>query len=52
MVVAIPMERVPTVYARAGEIVPITALAFCALAMVQLLRSRPARGARVKAPEV
>jgi apolipoprotein N-acyltransferase len=38
MVVAVPSERVPTLYTRIGEFVPLLALAFCVLAMVQVLR--------------
>jgi apolipoprotein N-acyltransferase len=38
MVVAMPTERVPTVYARTGELLPLIALAFCILALLRLLR--------------
>jgi apolipoprotein N-acyltransferase len=38
MVVAMPTERVPTVYARTGELLPLVALAFCILALVRVLR--------------
>jgi apolipoprotein N-acyltransferase len=41
MVVAVPSQRVPTLYARTGEIVPLAALAFCALVMARLLRRSP-----------
>lgn len=34
MVAAVPGKRVPTLYARTGEIVPLVALAFCVLAVV------------------
>ena len=37
MVVAVPGERVPTLYTRIGEVVPLLALAFCVLAMVHVL---------------
>lgn len=40
MVVAVPSERVPTLYARTGEIVPLVALGFCVLVVVQVLRAR------------
>jgi apolipoprotein N-acyltransferase len=40
MVVAVPGERVPTVYASTGEVVPLVALAFSVLAVVQFLRPR------------
>jgi apolipoprotein N-acyltransferase len=40
LVVDVPSARAPTVYARTGEIVPLVALAFSALVVVQLLRSR------------
>jgi apolipoprotein N-acyltransferase len=33
MVVAVPGKRVPTLYARTGEIVPVLALAFCVIAV-------------------
>jgi apolipoprotein N-acyltransferase len=33
MVVAVPAKRVPTLYAKTGEIVPLVALAFCVLAL-------------------
>jgi len=44
MVVAVPGQRVPTPYSRTGELVPLAALAFCALVVVRLLRPplRPA----------
>jgi apolipoprotein N-acyltransferase len=41
LVVAVPSQRVPTLYARTGEIVPLAALAFCALVIVRLLRQSP-----------
>lgn len=37
MVVAVPGERVPTLYARTGEVVPLVALAFCVLVAVRLI---------------
>jgi len=40
MVVAVPSERVPTLYARTGEVVPLLALAFCLFAIAQALRVR------------
>ena len=40
MVVAVPGERVPTLYARTGEIMPLAALAFCLLVLVLGLRAR------------
>lgn len=43
MVVAVAGERVPTLYARTGEVVPLLALAFCALVAVKLIRSWPRR---------
>ena len=45
MVVAVPGERVPTLYARTGEIVPLVALAFCVLVIVRIML--PGRRARV-----
>ena len=39
MVVAVPTKRVPTLYARTGELVPLVALAFCLVAAIRLLRS-------------
>lgn len=39
-VVAVPTERVPTFYARTGEIVPIICLACCALVLVRLVGVR------------
>ena len=40
MVVAVPTDRVPTLYARTGEIVPLLTLAFCLLGAIRVLRSR------------
>lgn len=40
MVVAVPSERVPTLYARTGEIAPLVALGFCVLAVVRVSRAR------------
>lgn len=40
MVVAMPTERVPTLYARTGELLPLVALAFCMLAVIRVLRLR------------
>ena len=39
MVVSVPGTRVPTVYARTGEVVPTAALAFCLIAMVRVVRA-------------
>lgn len=36
MVVDVPTERVPTLYARTGEIVPLMALVFCVFALVRM----------------
>ncbi len=41
MVVAVPTVRVPTLYTRTGELVPLVAAAFVALALIQVLRMRP-----------
>jgi len=41
MVVAVPGERVPTLYTRIGEVVPLVALAFCVLVVVRILLLRP-----------
>lgn len=49
MVVAVPSERVPTVYARTGEIVPLVALGFCVLALVRIMRGRRGAGAQALA---
>lgn len=43
MVVGVPTERVPTVFARTGEIVPLLALGFCVIGAIRVLRSRPLR---------
>jgi apolipoprotein N-acyltransferase len=40
MVAAVPTERVPTLYARTGEILPLLALAFCVFVIVRAWRSR------------
>ena len=40
IVVAMPGERVPTLYSRTGEIVPPIALAFVVATLVKLLRAR------------
>jgi len=48
MVVAVPSERVPTPYARTGEIVPLVALGFCVLALVRIMCG--GRGAGAQAP--
>lgn len=42
MVVAVPGERVPTLYAWTGEVVPLIALAFCILIIVRVLLARAA----------
>jgi len=44
MVVAVPSERVPTIYASAGELVPPAALMFCLVAFVRAWRTRPTAG--------
>jgi len=49
MVVAVPSQRVSTLYARTGEIVPLVALAFCVLAVVRLVRSRRVAGIALRA---
>jgi apolipoprotein N-acyltransferase len=46
MVVAVPGKRVPTLYARTGEIVPLIALAFCVLAAVLAIVPPQRRSAR------
>jgi apolipoprotein N-acyltransferase len=38
-----PGERVATLYARTGEVVPLAALAFCAFVIARLLRRRRRR---------
>lgn len=43
LVVAMPGARVATPYARTGEVVPLVALAFCALVVVRALRTRRSR---------
>ena len=43
LVVDVPGERVPTLYARTGEVVPLLALVFCLLAMVRLVVVRTRR---------
>jgi apolipoprotein N-acyltransferase len=48
MVVAVPTTRVPTLYARTGELVPLVALAFCVLAVVRVLRSRRPAGSMIR----
>lgn len=40
MVVEMPTERVPTLYAGIGEIVPLLALLFCAIVVVRLVLAR------------
>jgi apolipoprotein N-acyltransferase len=49
MVVAVPGERVPTLYARTGEIVPLVALGFCVLALVRVVRGRRRAGPHARA---
>lgn len=39
MIAAVPAQRVPTLYTRTGEVLPIVALLFCALAVVRAVRS-------------
>jgi apolipoprotein N-acyltransferase len=46
MVVAVPGKRVPTLYARTGEIVPLLALAFSVLAVLLAVVSPGRRSAR------
>ena len=41
MVVAVPTGRVPTLYAKTGEIVPLVALGFCVLVVARVIRVRP-----------
>ena len=43
MVVTVPSERVPTLYARTGELVPLLGLAFCLLAAVRIVQTRRGR---------
>jgi len=43
MVVAVPARRVPTLYARTGEVVPLLALLFLVVAMARAVRSSGAR---------
>jgi apolipoprotein N-acyltransferase len=40
MVIALPCERVPTLYVLTGELVPIFCLAFCGLVLLRLCRAR------------
>ncbi len=40
MVVAVPTARVPTLYARTGELVPSVAVVFVAFALIRVLRTR------------
>lgn len=40
MVVALPTKRLPTLYVRIGEIVPIGALVFTALALLPAVRAQ------------
>jgi apolipoprotein N-acyltransferase len=47
MVVAVPSQRVATLYARTGEIVPLAALAFCALTLARMSARR--RGVKLAA---
>jgi len=42
MVAAVPTERVRTLYARTGEVVPYAAFAFCALTCIVLFGARRA----------
>ena len=37
MVVAVPGERVPTLYTATGEVVPLLALAYCAIVAVRFI---------------
>ena len=43
LVAALPTQRVPSLYARTGEIMPLGALGFCALTAGRLVRSRSPR---------
>jgi len=43
LVVDVPGERVPTLYAKTGEIVPLAALAFCLFVAARLLLARRTR---------
>jgi len=45
MVVAVPCQRISTLYSTTGEIVPLGALAFLLLVVARMLRPRPAGGA-------
>jgi apolipoprotein N-acyltransferase len=42
LIVAVPAQRVPTLYTRTGEVLPILALLFCALAVGRAVRRGPA----------
>jgi apolipoprotein N-acyltransferase len=44
MVVAVPTERVPTLYARTGEVVPLLAAAFVVAVLAMLMRARKPSG--------
>jgi hypothetical protein len=46
MVASVPGKRVPTFYARTGEIVPLVALAFCVLAPALAIVAPRRRSAR------
>lgn len=48
LVVAVPSERVPTLYARTGEFVPYIALVFCVFVCIRLMRSQ---ASRISVPE-
>jgi apolipoprotein N-acyltransferase len=50
LVVAVPSERVPTLYARTGEILPLIAMAFCVLALVRALGTRSSAEGFAPAP--
>jgi apolipoprotein N-acyltransferase len=45
LVVAVPSQRVPTLYARTGELVPLLALTFCVVVALRLLWALVATGA-------
>jgi len=39
LIASVPAQRVPTLYARTGEVVPLLALAFLALAVIRAWRT-------------
>ncbi|MBF0292560.1 MAG: hypothetical protein HQK86_10440, partial [Nitrospinae bacterium] len=40
MIASVPVNKVETLYARTGDVLPYIALAFCALTIVQIVRRR------------